>query len=109
MKFLSKSEYEASIAATRDERMQWWREARFGMFVHYGLYSVRGRMEWAMAQENYDVATYEKYADMFAPKPGAPREWAALAKKAGCKYMVLTTRHHEGFSLGILGSTLITA
>ena len=99
MNFLSKSEYEASLAATRDERMNWWREARFGMFVHYGLYSVRGRMEWAMALENYDVADYEKYADQFAPKPGAAREWAALAKKAGCKYMVLTTRHHEGFSL----------
>ncbi|MBP0989824.1 MAG: alpha-L-fucosidase [Oscillospiraceae bacterium] len=99
MNFLSKSEYEASLAATRDERMTWWREARFGMFVHYGLYSVRGRMEWAMALENYDVADYEKYADKFAPKPGAAREWAALAKNAGCKYMVLTTRHHEGFSL----------
>ena len=99
MEFLSKPEYEAAVAATRDKRMQWWREARFGMFVHYGLYSVRGRMEWAMALENYDVAAYEKYADMFAPKPGAPREWAALAKKAGCKYMVMTTRHHEGFSL----------
>ena len=99
MNYLSKSEYEAAVAATRDERMAWWREARFGMFVHYGLYSVRGRQEWAMAVENYDVAAYEKYADMFCPKPGAPREWAALAKKAGCKYMVLTTRHHEGFSL----------
>ena len=99
MEFLSKSEYEASIAATRDERMQWWREARFGMFVHYGLFSVRGRQEWAMTIENYDVADYEKFADRFAPRPGAPREWAALAKKAGCKYMVMTTRHHEGFSL----------
>ncbi len=99
MEFLSKPEYEAAIAATRDERMAWWREARFGMFVHYGLYSVRGRMEWAMALENYDVAAYEKYAGLFAPKPGAPREWAALAKKAGCRYMVMTTRHHEGFSL----------
>ena len=99
MEFLSKSEYEASIAATRDERMKWWREARFGMFVHYGLFSVRGRHEWAMTIENYDVADYEKFADRFAPKTGAPREWAALAKKAGCKYMVMTTRHHEGFSL----------
>ena len=62
MQYLSKSEYEASIAATRDARMAWWREARFGMFVHYGLYSVRGRQEWAMAVENYDVAEYEKYA-----------------------------------------------
>ncbi|NMA09139.1 MAG: alpha-L-fucosidase [Clostridiales bacterium] len=99
MTLLSKKDYEQSIAATRDARMNWWREARFGMFVHYGLYSVRGRMEWAMALENYNIADYEKYADRFAPKPGAPREWAKLAKAAGMKYMVLTTRHHEGFSL----------
>lgn len=69
MKLLSKAEYEASIAATRDERMDWWREARFGMFVHYGLYSLLGRHEWAMAMENYDVAAYEKLADRFCPEP----------------------------------------
>ena len=62
MKYLSKGEYEASVAATHDKRMQWWREARFGMFVHYGLYSVRGRMEWAMPLENSTVEEYEKYA-----------------------------------------------
>ncbi len=99
MTLLSKKDYEAALAASRDRRMAWWRDARFGMFVHYGLYSVRGRMEWAMPLENYTIEEYEKYADQFCPKPGAPREWAALAKKAGCKYMVMTTRHHEGFSL----------
>jgi alpha-L-fucosidase len=98
-KILSKPEYERAIAATRDERMAWWREARFGMFVHFGLYALLGRNEWAMALENWSVEEYEKLADQFKPKPGAPREWAALAKKAGMKYMVLTTRHHEGFSL----------
>jgi alpha-L-fucosidase len=96
---LSKPEYEASIAASRDKRMAWWREARFGMFIHFGLYSVLGRHEWAMALENWPVKEYEKLADKFLPKPGAPREWAKLAKAAGMKYMVLTTRHHEGFSL----------
>ena len=96
---LSKPEYERAIAATRDERMAWWREARFGMFIHYGLYSLLGRQEWVMAHENQPVEEYEKLADQFHPKPGAPREWAALARKAGMKYMVLTTRHHEGFSL----------
>ena len=92
-------EYEREIARTRDERMAWWREARFGMFIHYGLYSQLGRNEWVMACENIPVKEYEKLADTFAPKEGCCREWAALAKKAGCKYMVLTTRHHEGFSL----------
>ncbi len=96
---LSLVEYEREIARTRDERMAWWREARFGMFIHYGLYSQLGRNEWVMACENIPVKEYEKLADTFAPKEGCCREWAALAKKAGCKYMVLTTRHHEGFSL----------
>ena len=99
MELLAKSAYEKAIAKTRDERMTWWREARFGMFVHYGLYSVLGRHEWAMAIEGWPVAEYEKLADQFMPKAGAPREWAKLAKESGMKYMVLTTRHHEGFSL----------
>lgn len=98
-KLLSKPEYERATAATRDERMAWWREARYGMFVHFGLYSLLGRNEWAMALENTPVEEYEKLADQFNPMPGAPRAWAALAKQAGMHYMVLTTRHHDGFSL----------
>lgn len=96
---LSKAEYEAMCDASRDRRMKWWREARYGMFVHFGLFSLLGRNEWSMALENWDVADYEKLADSFRPRPGAPREWAKLAKEAGMKYMVMTTRHHEGFSL----------
>lgn len=92
-------EYNEAIAATRDSRMKWWREARFGMFIHFGLYSQLGRNEWAQVCENIPVGEYEKLADTFAPKEGCCREWAALAKKAGMRYMVLTTRHHEGFSL----------
>ena len=96
---LSKRDYEKETAATRDKRMKWWRNARFGMFVHYGLHSVVGRHEWLQALEHVPVKEYEKLAKKFKPKPDAPREWAKLAKKAGMKYMVLTTRHHEGFSL----------
>lgn len=96
---LTKAEYEKLAKSTRDRRMQWWREARFGMFIHFGLYSQVGRNEWAMALENIPVGEYEKLAETFNPRPGAPRDWAALAKRAGMKYMVLTTRHHEGFSL----------
>ncbi len=96
---LSMPEYLEHIAATRDERMQWWREARFGVFVHYGLYAQLGRNEWVQTCENIPVEEYEKLAETFAPKEGCCREWAAMAKKAGAKYMVLTTRHHEGFSL----------
>ena len=96
---LCKHDYLNQIAASRDERMKWWREARFGMFVHFGLYSQVGRNEWLQTCENIPVPEYEKLADTFCPKEGCCREWAALAKKAGMKYMVLTTRHHEGFSL----------
>ncbi len=96
---LSLSEYEEAVAATRDRRMAWWREARFGMFVHFGLYALIGRHEWAMALENIPIEEYEKLADRFAPEPGAPRAWAKLAKAAGMKYMVMTTKHHEGFCL----------
>lgn len=99
MRLQSKPEYESALAASRDQRMAWWREARFGMFVHYGLYTQVGRHEWLMTQENVPVAEYERLAETFAPEPGAPRAWAKLAKSAGMKYMVLTTRHHEGFSL----------
>lgn len=98
-KLLNKSEYEEKTAESRDRRMKWWREARFGMFVHYGLYSQVGTHEWAMSVENCPISEYEKLADTFQPKLGAPREWAELAKKAGMKYIVMTTRHHEGFSL----------
>lgn len=96
---LSKAEYEKKIAASRDQRMQWWREARFGMFIHYGIHSQLARNEWVMAIENYPIEEYEQLAHNFQPKPGAAHEWAELAKKSGMKYMVLTTRHHEGFSL----------
>ncbi len=89
----------ATIVRDRIQRMQWWKEARFGMFVHWGLYSQIGRHEWAMNRERIPVREYEKYADTWKPKPRPMREWAKLAKSAGMKYLVLTTKHHEGFCL----------
>ncbi len=83
--------------ATRAERMKWWHEARFGMFIHWGLYSVIGRHEWVMENEGIPVKEYEQYARQFKPKPNAARDWARLAKQTGQKYMVMTTKHHEGF------------
>lgn len=82
---------------TRDERMKWWRAARFGMFIHFGVYSTIGRHEWVMEDEGIPVSEYAKYASGFHPRPGAPREWAQLARRAGMKYMVMTSKHHEGF------------
>ena len=80
-----------------ERRMAWWREAKFGMFIHWGLYSQLGRQEWAMSLEDIPVDQYEKLAKTFKPKPDMARDWARLAKRAGMKYMVLTTKHHEGF------------
>ncbi|HKD09432.1 MAG TPA: alpha-L-fucosidase [Bryobacteraceae bacterium] len=85
--------------ATRARRMQWWHDARFGMFIHFGLYSVLGRHEWAMENEAIPVSEYQQLAKRFNPKPNAARDWARLAKQAGQKYMVMTTKHHEGFCL----------
>lgn len=88
-----------AIKADRARRMKWWHEAKFGMFIHWGLYSVLGRHEWAMEMEGIPAQEYEKLAKQFNPKPNAAREWAKLAKRAGQKYMVMTTKHHEGFCL----------
>ncbi|MBS1813476.1 MAG: alpha-L-fucosidase [Acidobacteria bacterium] len=86
-------------AETSDQkrRLAWWHQAKFGMFIHFGLYSAHARHEWAMEDEAIPVAEYEKFADFYKPKPGCAREWARLAKSTGMKYMVLTTKHHEGF------------
>jgi len=86
-------------AATRAQRMAWWHEAKFGMFIHWGLYSLVGQMEWALEVEGIPILQYEYLAKHFQPKPNAAREWARLARRAGQKYMVMTTKHHEGFCL----------
>src|SRR5262249_52630692 len=83
----------------RTRRMKWWHNARFGMFVHWGLYSVLGHHEWAMEKEAIPVSEYQQLARQFKPKPDAAREWAKLARIAGQKYIVMTTKHHEGFCL----------
>lgn len=78
----------------------WFDEARYGMFVHWGPYSVAGRGEWVRNREIISQAQYvEKYASNFKAEKYDPRQWARLAKASGMKYMVLTTRHHDGFCL----------
>lgn len=77
-----------------ERRIRWWHEAKFGMFIHWGLYSVIGRHEWAMEVEGIPIPQYELLAKHFNPKPNAARDWARLARQAGQKYMVMTTKHH---------------
>ncbi|WP_066225819.1 alpha-L-fucosidase [Formosa haliotis] len=92
-----------------DERMAWWRDAKFGMFIHWGAYSIiggergskiaGGGAEWAMDKLDYTIEEYEKYPEMFNPQLFDADAWVTMAKNAGMKYIVLTSKHHEGFAL----------
>ena len=77
----------------------WFTNDRFGMFIHWGLYSLPARHEWVRNKENISVKDYEKYFEHFEPDLYNPEEWAEQAVKAGMKYFVITTKHHEGFCL----------
>lgn len=79
--------------------MRWYRTARFGMFVHWGLYSVLGRGEWDMFESRTDAEAYAQLADRFSAQEFDARDWARLARDAGQRYVTVTTRHHDGFSL----------
>ncbi len=81
------------------QRLRWFHQARFGMFIHWGLYSLLGRGEWVMLNERIPAAEYARLAQRFRPARFDADAWAALAAEAGMKYMVLTTRHHDGFCL----------
>ena len=86
-------------AEQKKERMAWWVNDRFGMFIHWGLYSLPARHEWVRNKEQISNEDYQKYFDNFNPDLYNPREWAKTAKAAGMKYAVITTKHHEGFTL----------
>ena len=86
-------------AEPKDARLAAWREARFGLFIHWGLYSILGRGEWVQWNEQIPVDEYAKLAAQFHPANFDANAWVAVAKSAGMKYMVLTTRHHDGFAL----------
>ena len=88
-----------ALADDGDARMKWWRDARFGMFIHFGLYAIPGRGEWVQWNEQIPVEEYAKLADQFNPTNYNPDTWVEIAKAAGMKYMVLTARHHDGFCL----------
>jgi len=86
-------------AQQRDARMAWWREAKFGMFIHWGLYAIPADGEWHMRKHQMPLEEYKKFAAQFNPTKFHAEEWAALAGDAGMKYMVLTTKHHDGFAM----------
>jgi alpha-L-fucosidase len=89
----------AEDSAARDTRMAWWREAKFGMFIHWGLYAIPADGEWHMRKNKQPLADYQKLAGEFNPTQFNADEWASLAHDAGMKYLVLTTKHHDGFAM----------
>ncbi|MCX6997113.1 MAG: alpha-L-fucosidase [Kiritimatiellaeota bacterium] len=101
--------YANETPAQRDARMQWWREARFGMFIHWGLYAIpagewngqraKGYAEWIMSKARIPKEEYGKLQAQFNPTRYDPAAWVALAKSAGMKYIVITSKHHDGFCL----------
>ncbi len=82
-----------------ERKMAWWRDAKFGVFVHWGLYAIPGRGEWYMFNEKVAPEDYAKLAQEFNPRHYDPDSWARLAKIGGARYMVMTARHHDGFAL----------
>ena len=103
------AEAAAETSAQKDARMAWWRDARFGLFIHWGVYSVPagvyggwpipGPGEWMMRVCMVPVARYREYAKQFNPVKYDPDAWVKLAKEAGMKYIVITSKHHDGFAL----------
>lgn len=81
------------------ERTKWFMDARFGMFIHWGIYAIPACGEWVMSQREMTNEEYEQYFQEFDPTAYDPKEWAKLAKRAGMKYAVLTAKHHDGFCL----------
>jgi alpha-L-fucosidase len=89
----------ADAGAVYQERMKWFHEARFGMFIHWGLYALLGRGEWTMFTDRIPAAEYRRLARRFKAPRFDPDAWARTAAEAGMRYMVLTARHHDGFCL----------
>lgn len=85
--------------ATNLKAREWFQDARFGMFIHWGVYSVLGDGEWVMNQKKIPITEYERLAGRFNPTEYNPAEWVSLARRAGMRYITITSKHHDGFAM----------
>lgn len=100
-------DYRRETKAQYEARMRWWSEARFGMFIHWGLYSIpagewkgsTNHAEWIRTTAQIPIGEYDKFVGQFNPVKFSALEWVRMAKKAGMKYITITTKHHDGFCL----------
>jgi len=101
------TDYLTESEEQKNERMEWWREARFGMFIHWGLYAVpagewngsTNHAEWIRTTAQIPLETYNGFVDQFNPVMFDASDWVTMAREAGMKYIVITSKHHDGFSL----------
>src|SRR5208337_3518008 len=94
---LSGQHYRAS--ADNLEARDSFQDAKFGLFIHWGIYSVLGKGEWVMNQDKMSAADYDKLAPQFNPTEFNPADWVTIAREAGVKYLTITTKHHDGFAM----------
>lgn len=103
--FLSLTLFKAPLAQTYEPapenlaNREWFQDAKFGLFIHWGVYSVLGQHEWVMETEGIDKETYQKLGPFFNPTEFNAEEWVLMAKDAGMKYITITTKHHDGFAM----------
>jgi alpha-L-fucosidase len=105
----SAQDFTQETAAQRDVRMRWWRDAQFGMFIHWGAYAIpagtykgeriAGIGEWIMSRAQIPIPEYESFVRAFNPVKYDADEWVRIAKDAGMKYIIITSKHHDGFAI----------
>ncbi|MCB9383171.1 MAG: alpha-L-fucosidase [Bryobacterales bacterium] len=81
------------------EARQWFQDAKFGLFIHWGVYATIGKGEWVMQQQKISIPEYERYAELFNPEKFDAKAWVSMAKQAGMKYITITSKHHDGFAM----------
>jgi len=97
--FTSRSQVNYTPSPENLRAREWFQDAKFGLFIHWGVYSVLGDGEWVMNNQRIDKKTYEKLPSFFNPVSFNPAEWVAAVKAAGMKYITITSKHHDGFAM----------